>query len=114
MALIDPNDDTLHRFVVWHYHFIEERHERKLEAICAYSSRREAEKYFRKKSAELQKLQSEGQADSKEYFSCGYQRPGSKEDSRRTRLEIRRMRSGWISQGLTWKQTNGKPDRESP
>ena len=114
MSLIDLNDDALHRYVVWHYHFVEERHERKLEAICAYSTRREAEKYFRKKSAELLQLQSEGQADSKEYFSCGYRRPGYKEGVTSTRLEIRKMRSGWIAQGLTKRQTSGKPDFQSP
>lgn len=114
MPLIDPNDDTLHRYIVWHYHFVEETNERHLVAECAYSTPLEAERYFRIKSAELLQLQSAGQADSREYFSYGHQRPGYKEDSRRTRLEIRKMRSGWIAQGLTKKQTNGKPDGQSP
>jgi len=113
LGSIDPNDDTLHRFIVWHYHYVEEFRERKLEAICAYSTMAEAGRDYSARSADLLKRQVEGLTDGKEYFSCGYRRPGYKEHTEHQRLEIKKMRSGWIAQRLTKNQTSGKSDAES-
>jgi hypothetical protein len=112
LGLIDPEDDSLPRFIVWHYHYVERHHERKLEAISAYSTRVEAYHEFNSKSNDLLKRQEAGLADIKEYFSCGYQGPGGMDQSMRARLTQKIMRSGWTSQGLSKDQTNGKPDSE--
>jgi hypothetical protein len=113
MAQIDPDDDNLDRFVVWHYHFVEKQGERKLEAICAFSTRSEAEEEFRSSSDKLIKRQAAGLSDPREYFTLTYRRPGYKIDARNSRLVVRKMRSGWIAQGLTKRQTRGKPDAQS-
>ncbi len=113
MRLIDPEDDSLPRFIVWHYHYVEKHHERKLEAISAYSTRAEADQEFSSKSIDLLKRQEDGLADPKEYFSCGYRAPGVREKSRLARLGIRKMRSGWTAQGLSREQTSGKPDSQT-
>ncbi len=36
MALVDPDDDTLDRFVVWHYRYDAVRHERRNVVAIAF------------------------------------------------------------------------------
>ena len=107
MVSIDPHDDSLHRYIVWHYHFVEEFGERKLEAECAFSTLAEAGREFTALSDDLLKRQAQGLADAKEYYSCGYRRPGYEKDSAHQRLEARKMRSSWTAQGLDNEQTGG-------
>ena len=113
MTQIDPEDDNLDRFIVWHYHFIEEHGERKLEAVCAFTTRSEADREFGDRSAQLLERQAAGLADPREYVTFSFRRRGYKEDVRNSRLVLKKMKSHWIAQGLTKKQTRGAPDGRS-
>jgi hypothetical protein len=97
MGKIDPADDSISRFIVWHYHYVEKNHERKLEAIAAFSSLAEANQEFTRKSEELGRLQELGMADLKEYYSCGFRAAGYGEQSKINRLTLKVLRSRLIS-----------------
>ena len=113
VSAIDPEDDTQDRFLVQHYRFDEGRNERRLVSVAAYSSRREALRDMKQRQRELTKLQGVGLAEPTEYICSGPRRAGQQARAAQTRMEIKRMRSGWIAQGLTKRQTSGKPDDQS-
>ena len=114
MVAIDPLDDGLHRFIVWHYRYDEDRRERRLIPVIAFSTQEEALNEFANRSAEVLRLQALGLVDCKEYLSCGSRIPGSRLLAVNDRISVNKMRSGWVAQGLTKKQTSGKPDWQSP
>ena len=110
MSAVDPDDNTQDCFLVQHYRFDENRNERRLIVVAAYSTRREAIKNLKQRQKELTKLQEVGLAESSEYLCSGPQRAGQKSRAAQTRIELKKMRSGWVAQGLTKRQTRGKPD----
>jgi len=110
VTTLDPDDDTLTRYLVQHYRFDANRGERCLVVIGAFSTQREALKFLKRKSKELLGLKSAGLADTNEYICSSIMRAGHAERATETRMAIRKMKSSWITQGLSKKQTNGKPD----
>jgi hypothetical protein len=81
-----------------------------LVVIGAFSTQREALKFLKRKSMELLELKSAGLADTNEYICSSIMRAGHTERAIETRIAIRKMKSGWISQSPPKKQTNGKAD----
>ena len=114
MSQVNPDDDTLHRYVVWHYKYDPEFRERRMTAIAAFDTFSEADKLFKKMHTELSTLKTSGQADPRERISLDTRYPGHHARAVEARLAMRKMKSGWTAQGLTKKQMSGKPDWQSP
>ena len=66
---IDPNDDSIDRWIIWHYRYDPERRERRNIAIAAFDNLRAFMKCFKRVSAELEVAKSEGRAEVKERIS---------------------------------------------
>ena len=107
MTLIDPNDDSLLRFIVWHHRFDEDRHGRRLVAVRAFSTWEEASDHMSVRQSVLVELQNQGLADLHEYFTCGSRGPGDKERAAYDRITVKKMRSRRIDQDLTKDQIGG-------
>ena len=69
--------------------------------VGAFSTLSEAEQLYAIKSGELTTLKTSGQADPRERISLDNRRPSQKARSAEARLAVRKMKSGWIAQGLT-------------
>lgn len=55
VTAVDANDDTLDRFVVWHYRFDAERHERRNVVVAAFDGEGEFIAEIERRSAGLQR-----------------------------------------------------------
>ncbi len=77
---IDPNDDSIDRWIVWHYRYDPERRERRNTVIAAFDNRRMFMKFFKRANAELEVAKSEGRADEKERISGVKWRAGYREE----------------------------------
>ena len=114
MSEVDPEDDTVHRYLVWHFKYDQNRRQRRMVVLGAFNTFPEAERLFLSKSNELVLLVASGQADPRERMSLDNRYPGHHARAVEGRLAMRKMKSGWIAQGLTKKQMSGKPDWQSP
>ena len=92
MAQVDIDDDSLNRYVVWHYRFDNEtRHFTKI-PIATFSTSREARKLFKLESELLRKKKESGLADEREYISSDQKTAGHTVRTRELRLFLRRFR----------------------
>jgi hypothetical protein len=69
VAPVDPYDDTVERFVVFHYRFDPERHERRNVVVAAFTKRRERDKFMKRFGFELRAAIAAGQAEPVESLS---------------------------------------------
>ncbi len=109
MSELDPEDDTQDCFVVQHFRFDPQRSERRLQVVSAFTTKREALRDLRRRQRELAKLQESGIAEQREYLCSGPRRAGQKVRAAQTRIELRKMRSGWVTAKLNEDSTNPEP-----
>ena len=80
MAEVDPDDDAITRYVVRHYRFDPERHERRHVVVAAYDNEREMRRQIERIGAELARWRDAGEpVDRREHASGGVVRPGDRE-----------------------------------
>ena len=79
MAHVDPDDDSILRFVLRHYRFDEERHERRHVVVAAVDSEAEFLSEAEALGAELRLQKERGLADPKEWVSGVVLDPGAQE-----------------------------------
>lgn len=92
MAQVDVDDDSITRFIVWHYRFDSEtRHFMKI-PVAAFSKPREAKRVFNQESDHLRKRKESGLADEREYICSDQKTAGHKDRTRELRLFLRRFR----------------------
>ena len=92
MAQVDIDDDSITRYIVWHYRFDSEtRHFKKI-PVAAFSKAREAKRLFNQESDLLRKRKESGFADEREYISSDLRTVGHKVRSREFRVFLRRVR----------------------
>jgi hypothetical protein len=92
MTQVDIDDDSITRYIVWHYRFDNEtRHYKKI-PIAAFSKPREAKKIFNQESDRLRKRKESGLADEREYISSDQKTAGHKGRARELRMFLRRVR----------------------
>lgn len=87
---VDPNDDSIDRWVVWHYRYDPDRRERRNMIIAAFDNRRAFMKFFERTNAELDVAKSEGRAEEKERISGTKLKAGYREEIN----QFRQFRSG--------------------
>lgn len=92
MAQVDIDDDSITRYIVWHYRFDSEtRHFKKI-PVAAFSKAREAKRLFNQESDFLRKRKESGFADEREYISSDLRTVGHKVRTRELRVFLRRVR----------------------
>ena len=96
MGSVDPHDDRVARYVVFHHRYDPERHERRNMIEAAYDNGDEMVAHVQQASRALKALKARGAADSREHFFGVHWRPGYHEQVRARRDESRRAaRKGW-------------------
>lgn len=85
MAPVDPDDDTIYRFVVFHYRFDPERNQRRQVAVAAFDSWEEGTAEMERLAIELTQRKEAGLAEDREWMSGFAKEPGYRERMRRMR-----------------------------
>lgn len=77
---IDPYDDSIDRWIVWHYRYDPERRERRNIVIAAFDNRRTFMKFIERSNVQLEAAKSEGRADKKERITGTKLKAGYREE----------------------------------
>jgi len=92
---VDPEDDDIRRFVVHHYRYDPERHERRHVLVGAFDTAAEARACFDRTSAEIERSrESDPGFDRREYVSSRILEPGDRRREASSRLLRRSIRHG--------------------
>lgn len=88
MARVDPDDESIDRYVVQRYRFDPERHERRNVTEVAFDDAAEFEAYLRDAGPRLEAEKVAGAAEPVEHYSGHHREPGHRERMRRRRLGL--------------------------
>jgi hypothetical protein len=95
VARVDPGDDNRRRYIVRHYRYDPDRHERRHVVVAAFDSRREFGACLRAVSEEIERRKTAGeQVDPREHVSGTVHEPGSGRRAANGRLVMRALRHG--------------------
>src|SRR5215472_2304443 len=95
VARVDPDDDSLRRYIVYHYRYDPERHERRNVVVAAFDSRREFNACFKAESVALERRRAVGeQLDPSEHVSGTVREPGYRQRAANGRLVTRALGHG--------------------
>lgn len=95
MARVDPDDDARRRYIVRHYRYDPERHERRYVVVAAFDSPKEYERCLRAVSEEIDRRKETGEHfDPREHASGTVYEPGSRRQAADGRLVMRALRHG--------------------
>ena len=83
---MDPDDDSVDRWIVWHHQYDEHRRQRRNLAVAAYDDAAEFEERFRLEREQLSARQSAGEAESVEHISGSCKRAGHDAAMRQQRI----------------------------
>lgn len=89
MGEVDPDDDQIDRWIVWHYRFDAVRRERRNVTVAAYDNVGEFEKSIDDHRRWLAARQTSGEAESVEHISGGYKAAGHQARMKETRARPR-------------------------
>jgi len=77
VAEVDPKDDTIRRFVVWHYRYDPVRRERRHVVVAAFDNEREFLAFIERIRAEIEERRQRGEnVDPREHASGVVYEPG--------------------------------------
>ncbi len=94
MASVDPEDDTIRRFVALHYRYDPARHERRDVVVAAFEKEHELVAFLSTESAGLQARQAAGDADGHERITGVVLESGDHESAQDQRLRRRAVQHG--------------------
>ena len=95
MATVDPEDDDIRRFVVHHYRYDPERHERRHVLVGAFDNAAEARGCFNRVGADIdRRREADSGFDRREYVSSRTLEPGDRRREASSRLLRRTIRHG--------------------
>jgi hypothetical protein len=95
MADVDPEDDSIRRFIVWHYRFDPQRHERRNVLVAAFDNEREMWARMEDIAAAIrQRLEAGDEAARRERTSGSGYEPGYLRKAAFGHLVSRAMRHG--------------------
>jgi hypothetical protein len=95
VARVDPDDDALRRYIVRHYRYDPERHERRHVVVAAFDSKREFNACFNAASAEIERRKSAGErVDPGEHVSGVVHEAGYSQRAANGRLVMRAISRG--------------------
>lgn len=77
MARVEVRDDRIRRFIVYHFRYDDERHERRRVVVDAFDNQREFNACFKEAQAEIERRRDRGEdVDPAEHISGGVREPG--------------------------------------
>src|ERR1700744_486963 len=77
MAQVDPEDDTINRFIVRHYRYDPQRHERRHVVVAAFDNENEMWVRMQEIAAEIKRRREAGEeVDPREHASGSHHEPG--------------------------------------
>jgi len=95
VARVDPDDDNVRSYIVYHYRYDPDRHERRHVVVAALDSRREYDACFQAASAEIERRKAGGeQVDPSEHVAGTVHEPGYRRRASNGRLMVRALRHG--------------------
>lgn len=86
MPEVDPEDDTLTRFVIWHFRYDPDRRERRNVLVTAYDEEAEFEQAIEVLSRDLELCKARGDAEECESLGGVVYEPGDRDRARRKRM----------------------------
>ena len=101
MGRVDPQDDRVARYIVFHHRYDPDRHERRNMIEAAYDNHDEMVAHVLQLTRSLRTLQAQDSVDSREHCHGGILPPGYNERIRTERIESRRARRRTDQAGLT-------------
>lgn len=102
MGRVDPQDDRVARYIVFHYRYDPERHERRNMIVAAYDNHAEMVAHVLRLTRALNTSRAQDSVDPHEHCSGSIRPPGYNERVRTQRIESRRaMRRRPDQEGLT-------------
>lgn len=109
MSDVDPQDDSLLRYVVQHYRYDPERHERRHVVVAAFDNEREFHAYMDVLAAQLRHRQEMGESlDRNEHVSGAVLAPNYRRLQQNGRLLRRAIEHGVLPRG--WEQLELPPN----
>lgn len=93
MAQVDPNDDSIRRYVVVLNAYNEERRERGAWPVAAFDNETEFRDYINRHTAELRDLRARGLADPRDHYCGTVKEPGHAANTRLQRWRGRARRA---------------------
>jgi hypothetical protein len=93
MARVDPDDDTIRRFIVLHYCYDPSRRERRQVEVAAFDNETEFYEFSGKLHADIEERKRTGEAEDSERVSGVVKEAGDKATQAARRLEWRKFRS---------------------
>jgi hypothetical protein len=94
MAMVDPEEDSLRRFIALHRRYDKRRGEWRDVVLGAFDDEREFQEFLDGRNAELQARQASGEADPREQVSGVVREPGHRVRSQNQRLLRRALEHG--------------------
>jgi hypothetical protein len=95
MAQVDPGDDAISRFIVRHYRYDPQRHERRHVVVAAFDNEHEMWALMQHIAAEIERRRDEGEdVDPREHASGSQQEPGYRQRAANGHLVSRAIRHG--------------------
>lgn len=92
MAEVDPDDDDILRYVVRHYRYDPERHERRHVVVAAFDNDAEFRAQIDALGTDLRRRKENAEADPREWISGVVLEPGHRRRQREERWEGHRRR----------------------
>src|SRR4051794_2594395 len=89
MPEVDPEDDTVTRFVIWHFRYDPDRRERRNVLVTAYDAEAEFELAIEALSRDLKLSKARGEAEEWERLTGIVYEPGDGDRARRKRMQPR-------------------------
>ena len=91
MPEVDPDDDTIKRYVVRRYAYDPRRHERRHQVVAAFDNKREFSRLISTLNDDLERRRAAGESvDAREHITGLILEPGSRRGARARRLLTRR------------------------
>ena len=92
MAQVDPNDDTIRRFIVWHYRYDPSRQDRRNVVVAAFDNAHEFEDFLTQERDVLRLRQAANEADDRENIGGVIHEAGHQARAQQERLLSRGAR----------------------
>jgi hypothetical protein len=95
---VDPENDEITRYIVWHYRYDPDRHERRHQVVAAFDNETEFEACIEAAALDLRRRRESGEAvDPREYVSGVVHKPGERRRQQNARMLTRAWRHGvWL------------------
>jgi hypothetical protein len=98
MAVVDPDDDSIDRYVVWHYRYDAVRNERRNVVAAAFDDEQEFLAQIKRRVGQLDELQARGEADEREHIGGVWKPAGeaTEQPRRRTKWKVHRFKKARV------------------